>query len=172
MQEKLQQIYQQVLEFLKKYQDAVVTGVVIVVGLLMIVLFLRGQRPNPQVSSTSTESPQPVGELASPSASVAPSPASTATAVKPSATTPKVGNKASVRKVAKKAVKKSPVKVAKTKGATYVVRRGDSLWKIAVNHYGRRAANWMRIYNANRKVVGPNPHLIYPKQRLTVPAKR
>jgi nucleoid-associated protein YgaU len=60
--------------------------------------------------------------------------------------------------------------------AAVVVRRGDTLWGIAARHLGGRAtpeavaAEWPRWYAANRAVVGPDPHLILPGQRLRPPA--
>ncbi len=49
----------------------------------------------------------------------------------------------------------------------YVVRRGDSLWRIARRHY-RRGHRYKRIYWANRRKIR-NPHLIYPCQRFYIP---
>ncbi len=62
----------------------------------------------------------------------------------------------------------------------YVVRRGDCLWTIARDHL--RApdgsdepspaaidAYWRRIYRANRSVIGPDPDLIFPGARLSIP---
>jgi nucleoid-associated protein YgaU len=57
-----------------------------------------------------------------------------------------------------------------------VVRRGDTLWDIAERHLGpgataaEVAAAWPRWYAANRAVVGPDPGLILPGQRLVPPA--
>ena len=59
--------------------------------------------------------------------------------------------------------------------ADVVVRRGDTLWGIAARHLGARAAaadvaaEWPRWYAANRAVIGPDPHLILPGQRLAAP---
>jgi len=56
-----------------------------------------------------------------------------------------------------------------------VVRRGDSLWRIAARHLGPQvteaqvAAAWPRWYAANRAVVGPDPNLLLPGQRLIPP---
>ncbi|HSR22457.1 MAG TPA: LysM domain-containing protein [Candidatus Eisenbacteria bacterium] len=56
-----------------------------------------------------------------------------------------------------------------------VVRRGDTLWDIAARHLGPRAsaaevaAAWPRWYAANRALVGPDPALIRPGQRLRPP---
>jgi nucleoid-associated protein YgaU len=51
--------------------------------------------------------------------------------------------------------------------STYVVQPGDSLSSIALRAYG--VADWGTIYNANRAVIGPNPSLIFPGQRLAIP---
>lgn len=58
----------------------------------------------------------------------------------------------------------------KPKPKTYTVVRGDSLWKIAAKPsiYGK-GADWRKIYNANKGVVGKNPNLIYPGQKLVIP---
>ena len=59
--------------------------------------------------------------------------------------------------------------------ATYVVRSGDCLWTIAASHIGGRPGNtrvagsWPRWYAANRAVIGADPGLIKPGQRLAVP---
>ncbi len=56
-----------------------------------------------------------------------------------------------------------------------VVRRGDTLWGIAARHLAPGAsdaaiaAEWPRWYVANRDVVGADPDLILPGQRLTPP---
>lgn len=57
-----------------------------------------------------------------------------------------------------------------------VVRRGDSLWTIAQRHVppgataAQIAAEWPRWYSANRPVVGADPNLLLPGQRLVPPA--
>lgn len=51
---------------------------------------------------------------------------------------------------------------------SYTVQPGDCLWKIAKQYYGN-GADYTRIYDANRDVVGGNPNLIYPGQVLTIP---
>ena len=79
-------------------------------------------------------------------------------------------------KIAKKA---RVVKLAQTKPVTnggrrqptptppkrvYTVVRGDNLTKI-----GRKfKVSWRTIYNKNRKVIGNNPNLIYPGQKLVI----
>lgn len=60
-------------------------------------------------------------------------------------------------------------------GHPVVVRRGDSLWRIAARQLGPRAtdaqiaAAWPRWYAANRAVVGPDPDLLLPGQHLLPP---
>lgn len=58
----------------------------------------------------------------------------------------------------------------KSKSKTYTVKKGDSLWKIAKNFYGN-GAKWPTIYNntQNKKVIGKNPNLIKPGQKLVIP---
>lgn len=51
---------------------------------------------------------------------------------------------------------------------TYTVQKGDCLWKIAANYYGK-GSEWNKLYDANKSVVGGNPNLIYPGQVLTIP---
>ena len=49
-------------------------------------------------------------------------------------------------------------------GSTYVVHLGDSLSKIAQ----RASVDWHNLYAHNKKVVGANPNVIYPGQRLSL----
>ncbi|WP_162427799.1 LysM peptidoglycan-binding domain-containing protein [Pontibacter pudoricolor] len=51
---------------------------------------------------------------------------------------------------------------------TYTVQSGDSLSKIAQRQYGS-ASSWTKIYNANKTIIGDNPDLIKPGQKLTIP---
>jgi Tfp pilus assembly protein FimV len=57
-----------------------------------------------------------------------------------------------------------------------VVRLGDTLWEVAARHLGRDAGpaeiahEWPRWYAANRSVIGHDPDLLLPGQRLTPPA--
>jgi nucleoid-associated protein YgaU len=56
-------------------------------------------------------------------------------------------------------------------GAVYVVERGESLSRIALQELGD-ANRWPELYEANRDVVGSDPNLIYPGQRLDLPGAR
>jgi hypothetical protein len=64
--------------------------------------------------------------------------------------------------------------VGSAHGVTYVVRPGDSLWRIAASALGtgdpaRIARYWQSIHRVNREVVGYNPNLIFAGQILTLP---
>ena len=61
------------------------------------------------------------------------------------------------------------------------VRPGDTLWAIAAAALAARgptatpaladvAAYWPRVYALNRAVIGPDPAVIEPGQRLRLPA--
>lgn len=50
---------------------------------------------------------------------------------------------------------------------TYVVKKGDWLNKIARSH----GLTWQELYQANKAMVGENPDMIYPGQKLEIPAK-
>jgi len=52
---------------------------------------------------------------------------------------------------------------------SYTVQKGDSLSKIAKQHYGDANA-WQRIFQANRDVLD-DPDKIFPGQTLRLPAK-
>lgn len=52
-------------------------------------------------------------------------------------------------------------------GGTYTVQKGDSLWKIAQQHYGK-GSDYTKIYNGNNGQIS-NPNLIYPGQVLKIP---
>lgn len=59
----------------------------------------------------------------------------------------------------------------------HVVRPGDSLWTIASAVLGTEdpvpvARYWARIHRANREVIGPDPDLLHPGQKLTLPSTR
>jgi nucleoid-associated protein YgaU len=62
--------------------------------------------------------------------------------------------------------------------ATVVVHRGDTLWAIARDHLGpagdvgTTANEVERWFEANRAVIGDDPDLIHPGQRLTPPKDR
>ncbi|WP_226963887.1 LysM peptidoglycan-binding domain-containing protein [Nostocoides sp. F2B08] len=55
------------------------------------------------------------------------------------------------------------------------VRRGDTLWDLAAAHLATDATDaeiadeWQRWFQANRRVIGPDPDLLLPGQVLQVP---
>lgn len=61
-----------------------------------------------------------------------------------------------------------PATKPKVTAKTYTVVKGDTLWKIAAR-FGY--SHWSPIYNANRNVIGGNPDLIRPGQKLILPPK-
>jgi nucleoid-associated protein YgaU len=50
----------------------------------------------------------------------------------------------------------------------YTVKSGDTLWAIAKLHLGN-GAKWQLIYDLNKSVIGPDPNLIKPGQKLVMP---
>ena len=63
----------------------------------------------------------------------------------------------------------TPAPAADTGGSTtYTVKKGDNLWTIAKRLYGS-GADYTKIYEANKDVIGKNPNLIYPGQTFTIP---
>jgi hypothetical protein len=69
---------------------------------------------------------------------------------------------------------RGPAPPAQQQPHVVTVRPGDSLWSIASRRLGPGATDsaitsaWRRIYATNRRVVGPDPGLIRPGQRLSV----
>lgn len=66
---------------------------------------------------------------------------------------------------------------AESGARAYTIKPADSLWKIAADQlaaHQQTAANishyWRQIYQANRSVVGADPHIIHPGVTLTIPA--
>jgi len=51
----------------------------------------------------------------------------------------------------------------------YTVVKGDNLWNIAKRFFNGDGTQWRKIYNANRGVIGGNPDLIRPGERLEIP---
>lgn len=65
-------------------------------------------------------------------------------------------------------VESEPPKIETPEKPTkYVVKKGDSLWKIAGRVYGN-PLKWPRIYRANKDKI-KNPNKIFPNQVLTIP---
>ena len=70
----------------------------------------------------------------------------------------------------------SGVSAARQRAPSLVVRPGDSLWRLAADRAGPQASGGeiaalvQRFHHRNRRVIGPDPDLLHPGQRLTVPA--
>ena len=65
-------------------------------------------------------------------------------------------------------VESEPPKIEQAdKPTKYVVKKGDSLWKIAGKVY-HNPLKWPRIYRANKDKI-KNPNRIHPGQVLTIP---
>lgn len=79
-------------------------------------------------------------------------------------------SKASKKKKAKKVTTKKKAKRTNSKAVpdTYTVKKGDCLYNLAKKFYGD-GAKYIKIYNANTKVIGSNPNKIYPGQVLKIP---
>lgn len=54
------------------------------------------------------------------------------------------------------------------KEQSYVVKPGDSLYKIAKSIYGD-GSQYNKIYVANKSIIGNNPNLIFPGQKFIIP---
>lgn len=52
---------------------------------------------------------------------------------------------------------------------THIVKQDDTLWDIAKLHYGDGSL-WEKIYEANKKKIGPRPKLIQPGTELIIPS--
>lgn len=51
---------------------------------------------------------------------------------------------------------------------TYVVKTGDCLYNIAKMYLGN-GSKWKQIYDTNKALIGPNPHLINAGMKLVMP---
>ena len=50
---------------------------------------------------------------------------------------------------------------------THTVKQGDTLWALAVKYLGN-GNRWREIYYANEAIIGANPNIIRPGQKLTI----
>ncbi len=54
--------------------------------------------------------------------------------------------------------------------AEHTVKEGETLSAIALKYYGSAVKDkWMKIYEANKDVIGENPGVIRPGQVLKIP---
>ena len=75
--------------------------------------------------------------------------------------------KKSTPTVIKKPSLKNNRPTTKSNTKIYTVKPGDSLWKIAKWWYGN-GSKWNVIYQKNKKIIGNNPNLIRPGQKLVM----
>lgn len=66
-------------------------------------------------------------------------------------------------------VNKSPQRVDnRSNPKTYTVVYGDCLWNLAKKFYGD-GTKYTKLYEANKKLIGPNPNVLYVGWQLTIP---
>jgi nucleoid-associated protein YgaU len=73
-----------------------------------------------------------------------------------------------------KLIRKKPITGTVTIGKPtlyYTVAKNDNLWTLSKKIYGN-PHKWRHIYNANKRIIGNNPHRILPHQRLRIPPLR
>lgn len=90
---------------------------------------------------------------------------------KPAYIAPKaaVSSSSSSASTTKKATKSGTQQVQNNTDKKYhTVKKGDCLWNIAKAYYGN-GAQYTKIYEANKDVIGSNPNLIYPNQVFLIP---
>jgi nucleoid-associated protein YgaU len=75
-------------------------------------------------------------------------------------------HRAVTRSKPERSVRTGPSGTPAANGRTYVVRSGETLSAIATR-LGVRGG-WQALYERNRHVVGGNPNLILPGQRLAL----
>ena len=59
--------------------------------------------------------------------------------------------------------------IAPPAGQSYITTDADTLWDIAVRFYGD-GAQWPKIYEANRTVIGADPNVLTGGLTLQIPA--
>lgn len=116
-----------------------------------------------KVDAVAVRAPQGAGWTSQPSWSSSVAPTAPTTSAVPTPTTPPATKAAATKAPAAKA---PAAKVPASKApVTYVVKPGDNLFVIAqwfhLHGYGA-------LYDANRSVIGSDPNLIHPGQRITI----
>lgn len=80
-----------------------------------------------------------------------------------------VGQNLVIPKVASKIETKTVVTTKiSIEGTKYTTVKGDHLWSIAVRAYGDGYA-WVKVYNANKKIIGRNPSILFSGVELSLP---
>lgn len=126
-----------------------------------------GHGPRPSAPSSQTTSSQVTSSQA-PSSPAAATTTDAARTVGPAAATAGGGTTSTVTA--------TEAPSGTTRGGTVVVRAGDTLWSLTARHLGQDASDaeiaaaWPRWYEANARVIGPDPDLLHPGQVLVVPA--
>lgn len=147
----------------------VIRGIVfaIVIGLIAwLLLWPREPAPMPNpVVPTSTPIPTLISTPTLPATATSmPTNTSTATlSPSPTKMTP-----TSTRLIDKPTSTPTPTPVPVATFETYVIIKNDTLWDIS----GRKCIkpiNWPLVWQFNRGVIGPNPHLIFPDTLLFIP---
>lgn len=77
----------------------------------------------------------------------------------------KITNKKSSKN--RKGSNRTPVR--KDRDKSYIVKKNDSLWKIAQKYY-KSGTEWKKIYDANKKAIGKNPNNLTAGQKLVIPS--
>lgn len=143
-----------------KLAAALVGGTLIVGGGGVLATTLPSNERSTTVSARITAQPitMPTPALSLPPAAPLPVAART----KPSRSAQAVVKRT---KAAKRTTRPARKRAAKARSITYTVKRGDTLSGIAdwFKFHGYGA-----LYAANRAVVGANPNLIFPGQRITI----
>ena len=80
---------------------------------------------------------------------------------------PKVRNPRHIQPGMRLVVPQAPMPTHATPPSTLVIHSGDSLWKVAASQYGN-GASWSCLLRANPSLR--NPAIIFPGQRLLIPA--
>ena len=83
------------------------------------------------------------------------------------ATNPEVRDPRRIQPGMRLVVPRAPMPTHATPSSTLVIHSGDSLWKVAASQYGN-GASWSCLLRANPSLR--NPAIIFPGQRLLIPA--
>jgi len=118
--------------------------------------------PAPAAQYTPPPAPQPVVEDVKPEAqpAIADSVADASDTITPSAPAPRTAHAARTQVASHHTMAASSVK-----GTKYTIKKGDSLWSIAVTKYGN-GNKWKQIAAANPKI---NPNKVIVGQTITLP---